>query len=58
MLNTRQLPTGNTVNWPIVTTATLTDQTDTAEGENKAGAEFAFDVENAVVQKWTAFCGV
>jgi HK97 family phage major capsid protein len=57
VLNVVQLTTGNTAHYPVVTTRSITDQTDTAEGENKAGAEFAFDFVDEVLKKWTAFGG-
>ncbi|MGI8615686.1 MAG: phage major capsid protein [Actinomycetota bacterium] len=57
VLTTRQLTTGNSAMWPTVTTRSIEDMTDTAEAENKAGAEFGFDVSTETLKKWTAFTG-
>jgi HK97 family phage major capsid protein len=57
VMNIVQLSTGNSANYPIVTTRSITDMTSTAESENKAGAEFAFDFVTKTVEKWTAFGG-
>jgi HK97 family phage major capsid protein len=57
VLNVVQLINGNTAHYPVVTTRSITDMTDTAESENKAGAEFAFDFVDETLKKWTAFGG-
>jgi HK97 family phage major capsid protein len=57
VMNVVQLTTGNSANYPVVTTRSITDLTDTAESENKAGAEFAFDFVTKTLLKWTAFGG-
>ena len=57
VMNVVQLTRGNTANYPVVTTRSITDLTDTAEAENKAGAEFGFDFRDEVLLKWTAFGG-
>ena len=57
VLNIVQLTTGNMAHYPVVTTRSITDQTDTAEAENKAGAEFGFDFVDEALKKWTAFGG-
>lgn len=57
VLNVVQITTGNTAHYPVVTTRSITDLTDTAEAENKAGAEFAFDFVDETLKKWTAFGG-
>ena len=57
VLNVVNLTTGNSANYPVVTTRSITDMTDTAEAENKAGADFGFDFVTQVVKKWTAFSG-
>jgi hypothetical protein len=44
---------GNTAQWPTATTRSIEGVTSTAESDNKAGAEFGFDVEVAQVAKWT-----
>jgi HK97 family phage major capsid protein len=58
VLNIVQLTDGNTAYWPKVTTRNITDWTDTAESENKAGTDFAFDQASAALLKWTAFASV
>lgn len=58
ILNIVQLTDGNTAFWPKVTTRNITDWTDTAESENKAGTDFAFDQVSAALLKWTAFAAV
>jgi HK97 family phage major capsid protein len=57
VMNVVQLTTGNAANYPKVTSRSITDMTDTAEAENKAGAEFGFDFVTETLKKWTAFGG-
>lgn len=58
VLNIVQLNEGNTAYWPKVVTRNITDWTDTAESENKAGTDFAFDQASAQLLKWTAFASI
>lgn len=57
VLNIVQI-SGNTAYWPKVTTRAISDLTDTAEAENKAGTDFAFAQVSAQLLKWTAFAAV
>lgn len=57
VLNTVQIGTGNTANYPVVTTRTLAAGNPTAEGATKVGASFAFNYESETLVKHTAFGG-
>lgn len=57
VMNVVQIQTGNSANYPVVTTRTIESQAATAEGAAKKGANFDFDFVTKTLLKWTAFGG-
>jgi HK97 family phage major capsid protein len=58
LMNIVQSDSGSpTISYPVVTTRTAPTGNPTTEGEDKKGADFAFDVESATLIKNTAFSG-